>query len=136
MLSPVYLVPRQQAPLWLRAATFVGGIVLGLLIAFGILMGALSLTVFLQPLDIAPAGVAGASTLLNELFGTPIGLMIFLLNIPIQLAGYALLPNGVKVISRSVVIILVFSVAVDNLGPLIPAGGISGDRMLNALFGG
>ena len=38
MLAPVYLVPRQQVPLWLRAATFVGGIALGLLIAFGILI--------------------------------------------------------------------------------------------------
>ena len=38
MLAPVYLVPRQQAPLWLRAGTFVGGIALGLLIAFGILI--------------------------------------------------------------------------------------------------
>ena len=38
MLAPVYLVPRQQAPFWLRAATFVGGIALGLLIAFGILI--------------------------------------------------------------------------------------------------
>ena len=38
MLAPVYLVPRQQAPFWLRAATFVGGIALGLLIAFGILV--------------------------------------------------------------------------------------------------
>lgn len=38
MLGPVYLVPRQEAPLWLRASTFVGGIALGLLIAFGILI--------------------------------------------------------------------------------------------------
>ena len=38
MLAPVYLVPRQQAPLWLRAGTFVSGIALGLLIAFGILI--------------------------------------------------------------------------------------------------
>ena len=37
-LSPIYLVPRQQAPFWMRAATFVGGIALGLLIAFGILI--------------------------------------------------------------------------------------------------
>ncbi len=106
------------------------------LIATGIVIGAISLTVFLQPLDIAPAGVAGASTLLNELFDTPVGLMIFLLNIPIQLAGYALLPNGARVIMRSVGIILVFSVVVDNLGSLSPEGGLSDDRMLNALFGG
>ena len=106
------------------------------LIAIGIVIGALSLIVFLQPLDIAPAGVAGASTLLNELFDTPIGLMIFLLNIPIQLMGYLMLPNGARVIMRSVAIILVFSVVVDNIGPLVAAGGVSDDRMLNALFGG
>lgn len=107
-----------------------------LLIAIGIVIGAISLTVFLQPLDIAPAGVAGVSTLLNELFDTPTGLMIFLLNIPIQLLGFYLLPNGARVIVRSVFIILIFSMVVDNLGPLLPATGISDDRMLNALFGG
>ena len=107
-----------------------------LLIITGIVIGAISLTVFLQPLDIAPAGVAGASTLLNELFDTPIGLVIFLLNIPIQLLGYFMLPNGAHVIVRSVVIIMVFSLVVDNLGPLLPATGISDERMLNALFGG
>lgn len=106
------------------------------LIAIGIVIGAISLTVFLQPLDIAPAGVAGASTLLNELFDTPIGLTIFLLNIPIQLLGYIMLPNGGRVILRSVIIILIFSVVVDNLRPLLPPSGISEDRMLNALFGG
>lgn len=106
------------------------------LIAAGIVIGAVSLTVFLQPLDIAPAGVAGASTLLNELFDTPIGLMIFLLNIPIQLLGYVMLPNGGRVILRSVVIILIFSVVVDNLRLWLPPTGISDERMLNALFGG
>ena len=105
-------------------------------IAIGIVIGALSLIVFLQPLNIAPAGVAGASTLLNEVFGTPIGLMIVLLNIPIQLMAYFMLPNGTRVILRSVLIIVIFSVVVDNLGPLVPEGGISDDRMLNALFGG
>ena len=106
------------------------------LIAVGIIIGALSLAVFLQPLDIAPAGVAGASTLLNELFGTPIGLTIFLLNIPIQIMGYLMLPNGARVIMRSVVIIVIFSLLIDGLSSMVPAGGISDDRMLNALFGG
>ncbi len=107
-----------------------------MLIGTGIVIAALSLTVFLQPLDIAPAGVAGVSTLLNELFDTPIGLMIFLLNIPIQLLGYRLLPGGVRVIARSVVIVVILGIAVDNLGPVLPTEGISDDRMLNALFGG
>ena len=38
MLSPIYLVPRQQVPFWLRATTFAGGIGLGLLVSFGILV--------------------------------------------------------------------------------------------------
>lgn len=107
-----------------------------LLIGTGIVISALSLIVFLQPLDIAPAGVAGASTLLNELFDTPIGLMILLLNIPIQLLGYLMLPDGARVTGRSVVIIVILAIMVDNLGPVVPAGGISDNRMLNALFGG
>ena len=105
-------------------------------IAIGTLLGALSVVLFLQPLDIAPAGVAGASTLLNELLGTPIGLMVLLLNIPIQLLAYRTLPGATRIILRSLVIILAFSVVIDNLAAHLPAGGISDDRMLNALFGG
>ena len=37
--------------------------------------------------------------------------MIFLLNIPIQIMGYMMLPNGARVIMRSVVIIMIFSFA-------------------------
>jgi len=38
MLSPILLVPRQQVPLPLKIATFAGGIALGLLISFAILV--------------------------------------------------------------------------------------------------
>ena len=106
------------------------------LIFVGIVAATLSLIVFLQPLDIAPAGIAGVSTLLNELFDTPIGLMIFVLNIPIQILGYKMLPNGSRVILRTVVIIAILSLMIDLLSPVVPREGISGDRMLNALFGG
>ena len=117
-------------------ATARDAIVRYVMIAIGTLLGALSVVLFLQPMDIAPAGVAGASTLLNELFGTPIGLMVLLLNIPIQLLAYKTLPGGGRVILRSVVIIVAFSAVIDNLAPMLPAGGVSDDRMLNALFGG
>lgn len=105
------------------------------LIFIGVVAAALSLIVFLQPLDIAPAGVAGAATLLNELFDTPIGLMIFVLNIPIQALAYKMLPGGSRVILRTVGFIAVLSLMIDLLSPLAPQG-ISEDRMLNALFGG
>lgn len=104
-------------------------------IGVGVIAAALSLVVFLQPLDIAPAGLAGASTLLNELFDTPIGLTIFVLNIPIQLFAYKMLPGGTGMILRTVLISAILSLLIDLLGPLV-AQGISDDRMLNALFGG
>ena len=90
------------------------------LILVGVVAAALSLIVFLQPLDIAPAGLAGASTLLNELFDTPVGLMIFVLNIPIQALAYRLLPDGSRVILRTVMIIAILSLVIDLLGPLVP----------------
>lgn len=104
-------------------------------IGVGVIAAALSLVVFLQPLDIAPAGLAGASTLLNELFDTPIGLTIFVLNIPIQLLAYKMLPGGTGMILRTSLISAILSLLIDLLGPLV-AQGISDDRMLNALFGG
>ncbi len=106
------------------------------LISLGVIAAALSLIVFLQPMDIAPAGVAGASTLLNELFDTPIGLTIFVLNIPILVLAYRNLPGGTRGILRTVVIVAILSLVIDLLGPMVPREGISGDRMLNALFGG
>lgn len=108
----------------------------GILLAVGMTLGAISLMVFLQPLDIAPMGLAGASTLLNELFATPIGITIFLLNIPIMLLGAFSLPEGGSVIRRSIVIVALFSLLVDALPSFLPTQGLSDDRMLNALFGG
>ncbi len=105
------------------------------LIFIGVVAAALSLIVFLQPLDIAPAGVAGASTLLNELFDTPIGLMIFVLNIPILALAYKLLPGGSRAILRTLLLTVILSLMIDIISPLVPQG-ISDDRMLNALFGG
>ena len=107
-----------------------------ILISAGALAATLAVIIFLKPLDIAPMGVTGVSTLVNELLGTPIGLMIFLLNIPIQLLGYKLLPDSTRVILRTVLIIVLLSVMIDQLGPLVPAEGIIDNRMLGALFGG
>jgi len=106
------------------------------LMIIGVFIGAISVVVFLEPLDIASTGVTGIAMFLEELIGTPIGIMVFVLNIPIQILGYFMLPNGARVIMRSLLVILLYSVMLDMLAPYVPAGGISSDRMLNALFGG
>ena len=46
-----------------------------------------AIRVFTAPNKIAPGGVTGLSTVLNYAFGLPIGLMSFLINIPIFIAS-------------------------------------------------
>lgn len=106
------------------------------LIGVGVFIGSLSVIVFMEPLDIAPTGVTGVAMILNHLVNTPIGVMVFLLNIPIQIMAYYMLPNGARVVMRSILVIVLYSIMLDMLAPYVPANGVSDDRMLNALFGG
>lgn len=105
-------------------------------IFIGVFLGSLSIIVFMEPLNIAPSGATGVAVILNEIIKTPIGVMVFVLNIPIQILAYYMLPNGARVIFRSVLVILVYSIMLDMLTPYFPTQGISRDRLLNALFGG
>lgn len=107
-----------------------------LMIIIGVVIGSLSIIVFMEPLNIAPTGVTGVAVILNHLLQTPVGVMVFILNIPIQILGYYMLPNGARVIFRSVLVILLYSIMLDMLTPYFSADGISQDRLLNALFGG
>lgn len=106
-------------------------------LSIGALLGALSVVVFLVPADVAPQGITGIATFFQELFGVPpIGLGVILLNIPIQYLGYRMLPGGWQMIARSIFVIVLYAVLIDVLTPMVPEGGFSEDRMLNALFGG
>lgn len=101
------------------------------------LLGAASVVFFLVPAEIAPQGVSGLATMSNTLFGTPVGLTILIINIPIQYMGYKMLPDGWRVVARSLVVIVIYSMAIDLMTPLVlQNGGFSHDRLLNTLFGG
>lgn len=106
------------------------------LLIFGSLMQSLSVVIFLSPFDIAPSGVSGLAVILNTLIGTPVGLMIVIMNIPIQFLAYRMLPNGLRTIWLTVFCVVVYSIGIDTLAPYFPIQGISDDRLLNALFGG
>lgn len=97
---------------------------------------AIAVVLFLAPFEIAPSGVAGVAVILNTLVGTPIGIMIILLNIPIQIFALRVLPNGFRVVWRTAVTVVLYSLLIDWLTSFVPAGGISQDRLLNAVFGG
>jgi len=95
-----------------------------------------SVVAFLVPANVVPQGVTGAATLLNALVGTPIGVVVFLANLPILYTGYRLLPGGWRTTADTLLVVVVFGLIVDLAGPLTSGLVISDDRFLNAVLGG
>jgi uncharacterized membrane-anchored protein YitT (DUF2179 family) len=104
------------------------------LLTLGAFISAIGVIVFQAPFDIAPGGVSGIAIILNYLFSTPIGLMVLLLNIPIQLLAFRYL-GGWRVILGTVFAVVLYSFLIDTLMPLLTQT-LSDDRLLNALYGG
>ncbi len=100
----------------------------------GALIGALGVIVFMAPFNIAPSGVSGLAVIGNTLFGLPIGLLIMLGNVPIQVLGWRML-GGWQVVLRTIYVVALYSVAIDVLTPYFTTP-MSDDVLLNAIFGG
>jgi uncharacterized membrane-anchored protein YitT (DUF2179 family) len=126
---PWRYIPSDSGYKWLTYALDV------ILVLAGALMGALSVIVFMAPSNIAPGGVSGAAIILNSLLGTPIGLMIFLLNIPILFIGSRML-GGRNVITGTIIAVVSMSLFIEVLTPYVPEDGVSENILLNAIFGG
>jgi uncharacterized membrane-anchored protein YitT (DUF2179 family) len=103
------------------------------LLTVGAVISAIGVIVFEAPFNIAPGGISGVAIILNDLIHTPIGLVILLGNIPIQLYAYRML-GGWRVIAATVYAVVLYSLLIDLLTPYF--GIVSGDRFLNAVFGG
>jgi len=101
-----------------------------------VVIGSFGVIVFFAPFDIAPGGVSGIAVMLNHLIDTPIGLVIFILNIPIQILAYKMLPDGWRVISRTLYILVIYSLTLDIMARYLPTQSVSDDVLLNAVFGG
>jgi uncharacterized membrane-anchored protein YitT (DUF2179 family) len=107
-----------------------------ILLTVGALISAVSVIVFLAPFEIAPGGVSGLAVILNYLNpALPIGLMVLIGNIPIQILGFRTL-GGWKVVAETIYYVVVYSLALDFLNPRLAAINIGDDVLLNALFGG
>ncbi len=105
------------------------------LLLVGSLLQALALRVFLIPARLASGGVSGLAQIINSYTGWPIGVMVFLGNLPLFLLGWRLL-GGPRFALRTVLVISAFSLAVDFPVSGLPDGGITDDVVLNALYGG
>jgi uncharacterized membrane-anchored protein YitT (DUF2179 family) len=100
----------------------------------GALIGAIQMVVFMIPAEVVPGGVSSLAIILNKLIATPVGVVILLANIPIQVFGFRML-GGWRVVAATFYVVAVYSVATDLL-PVLGVGAVSDDRLLNALFGG
>lgn len=104
------------------------------LLSLGALISAVAVIIFQAPFDIVPSGISGIAVILNYLVNTPVGLMILLLNIPIQYLAFRML-GGWRVIVASVFAIVLYSLLIDVLTPLLTQT-LSDDLLLNSLYGG
>src|SRR4051812_34914788 len=102
------------------------------LLTLGAIISALGVIVFEAPFKIAPGGISGVAIILNYVIHTPIGLVILIGNIPIQIFAYRML-GGWRVIAATVYAVGLYSILIDVLPPIAP---ISHDIFLNAVFGG
>ncbi len=106
------------------------------MLIIGATIDATSVNIFFAPFKIAPGGVTGVAVILNHLDARlPIGLLILLGNIPIQILGYRML-GGWRIVVRTVFYIFLYSFLVEFLKPYTAGVEVGTNVLLNAIFGG
>ena len=100
------------------------------LIVLGTFLAALSLPLFFLPYDIAPGGISGISTVLASVLPLSVGLISFVLNVPLFLIGWRTV--GWRFAVRSFITMSLMSLFID----LVPVRDVSGNVMLASVFGG
>ena len=98
----------------------------------GSIIYAIGINGFTAPNNIAPGGVTGIATMLNFLFDTPIGTVVFLINIPIVV--WAIVEIGYKLVAKTAMVIVLTSIASDAVALLMPE--YHGDALIITLIGG
>ncbi len=100
------------------------------LIVLGTFLAALSLPLFFLPYDIAPGGISGISTVLASVLPLSVGLISFVLNVPLFLIGWRTV--GWRFAVRSFIAMSLMSLFID----LVPVRDVSGNVLLASVFGG
>ncbi len=106
-----------------------------LLITLGALLQALSIRLFLVPAGLVNGGISGIAQIINHYTGWPIGLMIFLGNLPLFIIGWRYL-GGRRFAMRTAYAVITISIFTDLLVFFLPESGLTTDLVLNTLYGG
>lgn len=102
-----------------------------LLIMLGASLASIGLEIFLIPNNIIDGGITGISIMASHITKIPLGIYIFLLNIPFFAIGY-------KQIGKTFTLSTLFAVLCLSIGVSIlhPVQGITHDILLASVFGG
>ena len=106
-----------------------------LFIILGALIQAVSMRLFLIPGLMVSGGISGAAQIIQFYTNWPIGVMVFLGNIPLFILGWRYL-GGKRFALRTAAAVTLFSIFTDSLIFLLPAEGFTDDIFLLALYGG
>lgn len=94
---------------------------------------AVGIICFVNPANLAPGGMSGIAIMVNYIWGLPIGLMAFIMNIPLLILSWFFLGKSMTV--KTIKSLLINSFLVDFVASgLLPV--YIGDRMIGAVFGG
>lgn len=104
-----------------------------LFIAIGCLASSASINLFLVPHHLLSGGVSGIAIIFYFLFNLPIGLQVFLMNVPLLYASYKFIGKNYTI--TSIYGTILFSIAVDATGFLSAYNPID-DPILASLTGG
>jgi uncharacterized membrane-anchored protein YitT (DUF2179 family) len=106
------------------------------LILLGTAVQAVGLRLFLIPANLVRGGLSGISQIINAYTGWPIGLMVFIGNVPLFLLGWRYL-GGPRFVSRTAFAVVTFSFFVDLIPSIsfFPLNGLTDDILLNSLYG-
>ncbi len=102
-------------------------------IATGSLLVAAGTNLFFVPNNVVSGGVTGLSIIAHHLFKTPVGMVVLLLNLPLLWLGWRF-AGGMRFFVRTVVSVLIMSVAIDLSAPLLVPP--THDRLLVICYGG
>ncbi len=106
-----------------------------LFIILGALVQAVSMRLFLIPGLMVSGGISGAAQIIQFFTNWPIGVMVFLGNIPLFILGWRYL-GGTHFALRTAAAVTLFSIFTDGLAFFLPVEGITDDIFLLALYGG
>ncbi len=105
------------------------------LILIGALVQALAMRLFLVPAQLVSGGISGAAQIINHFVTWPIGLMVFIGNVPMFVLGWRYL-GGARFALRTALSVTAFAIFTDLLVIFIPAQGVTDDLFLDCLYGG